>query len=145
MKPELSEFQKYSKNRILNCFPEWKSLEKEFCEDGMIEIIYRLISPKNSENKLWVSLRSEDIMVTFSFRGSHEHYDIDDYLEENLEKKYDLAYTAAMNEYIMPVIENKLKIIRFKDSWFQGTLTSDVEKFLEANPSYEVISTETWK
>ena len=111
----------------------------------MIEIIYRLISPKNSENKLWVSLRSEDIMVTFSFRGSHEHYDIDDYLEENLEKKYDLAYTAAMNEYIMPVIENKLKIIRFKDSWFQGTLTSDVEKFLEANPSYEVISTETWK
>lgn len=133
----MTPFQQYTHERWTHDFPQWACLREDLEIDGnvdSIEIRYMIPSPANPNNILYVVFTRNDLIVKFAVQGSHEHYDPDLYCSTDTEmsetEKWDVAYSDAINEYVLPVIQDKLFVVWYIDG---AVLTSNVSDFVNIN------------
>ena len=136
-----TEFQRYVLTRLTEIFPTWSEFITEYREDWGVETVYKVPSPANPENNLYISIRPDEIMVKFAVQGSHEHYDLDYGVGDTDEERYEDTLNDAMSEYITPVLENRLVAVWFGDH--RGNLVSDADDFVQLN-NITNYRTETW-
>jgi hypothetical protein len=139
----MASFQQYSHARWEEDFPQWSSLREDICakgepfdsnESSPLCIRYRIPSPANPENILWVVFSPEDIIVKYAVKGSHEHFGPDDDFDPSVDSEcvefWSNAYEDAISEFVRPVIEDQRLIVRYED---QSVLVRNVEEFLQLN------------
>ena len=133
----MTPFQQYAHERWTREFPQWTHRREDLDaggECGVIEIRYVIPSPTNSDNLLYVLFTPHDITVKFAILGAHEHYDPDFYDHTDGEmaeaERWNEAYSDAINEYVLPVVQNRLFALQYANG---EALTHDVYRFAEIN------------
>ena len=123
--------------------PEWAKYLEDFIDENTRELVYTISSPANPDNKLYIVITRDDITVKFAVQGSHEHYDINCVGGGSEEERFEETFNWAFEEYINPVLENKLVAV-WHEGFMGGTLTADPEKFLKMNPKITAKKIESW-
>ena len=132
----MTPFQTHVDYKLKADFPEWSRFREMLMENGSTVVRYMIPSPANSDNLLYFVVEPDGIITKFACHGSHEHYDP----ETNSIEDYEIAYDCAIDEFVNPVLGDRLVVVWYDD---RGMLVANAKQFVEMN-DISTYTVESW-